>query len=529
MNHTLSQFIRGVLRSSLLNEDDDFSHLQKQIYDKGSKNNGELYDREIQVYLKALKDKFGIIPKQYLGSGNFGYAFLSTDGQTIKITSDKSEVVEARKWKDANPKHLPKVFNIIKIKVGDQNRNGAEDVYVIVKEHILQNPGFIKVIDSFEETFDKLLSLYHFSESPRPKFPVNATMFFAYCLGDKILQEELIKFINFAKQKGASNYLLWYVEQIISIYKELRGLGIESTDTYGKNIGIKNKQLIYIDPGFGDFDGKGWIEKEPYGAEVAQESISEDEDFENFQSDIEQKNTSLGGKLFNRPIKSYLKSIADKLGVTPAKFLGGGTSGYAFLTTDGKTVKITDDKSEVIEAKKYVGKDVKHLPKIYNLFKIKVGQEDSAYCIVKEYVLQNERFIDTISAAREELNYQLRNFSKHLRQNNGIENQNFPTSTHSFSMQINNNSIHESHMEMFLQFLKEQAKPMTYWFAEQFISLSKELGEFNIVSRDFIPPNMGVKNKTLIYLDAGYGDRNDDGWLEKQSYDTEVAQESKNP
>ncbi len=269
---------------------------------------------------------------------------------------------------------------------------------------------------------------------------------------------------------------------------------------------------------------------------ILRKSFLNEKEFETFKSDIEKKDTFLvgHGQLYNRSIESYLKAITDKLGVIPDKFIGRGSSGYAFLTTDGKVLKITTDISEIIEAKKYFRKDVNHLPKIYNIYKIQVGKYENKeiYCILKEYILQNERFIELLDSAKTELNYQLKKFSRHLRlspqTHKGVDNQNFPNSMYSLLTKINDNSVRESNIQLFLQYLKKESKPITYWFALQIISLNKELEKFNIMSRDFTPNNMGIKNKKLIFLDVGNGDIRGDGLIRTQPFDIEIAQENIN-
>lgn len=283
--------IRNIIRESLRQffEDVDFYDLQATVDQAGGINSGKIYKRQVQDYLKAISYKLGVNPVRFLGAGHFGFAFLTDKGQTIKITTDKSEVVEAKKWMDKNPEHLPKIFNVFKIKVGD----GNNEVYAIVKEHILQNKGFIKLLKNLEATLDEWLRQYHSDKieahnsnnenlelkefffnsnlEDYDKFPTGIRELFNDLEDGQISADDIAKFMSYLKHNKVSNQVRWYFEQICLVYEEMNSLGIKSSDTWAKNMGLRNKQLVYLDPGDGDTIGDGWIEKQPYHAEVAQE------------------------------------------------------------------------------------------------------------------------------------------------------------------------------------------------------------------------------------------------------------------
>ncbi len=48
----------------------------------------------------------------------------------------------------------------------------------------------------------------------------------------------------------------------------------------------------------------------------------------------------------------------EKFGIKPLKFLGAGTQGHAFLLDGDKTLKITMDKAEAIDAYRCIGKNI---------------------------------------------------------------------------------------------------------------------------------------------------------------------------
>lgn len=289
--------IRHIIREHLkqLFEDVDFYGLQATVDQDGGINSGKLYKRQVQDYLRVLYNKLGVKPVKFLGAGHFGFAFLTDEGQTIKITSDKSEVVEAKKWMDKNPEHLPKIFNVFKIKVGD----GSVEVYAIVKEYILQNNSFIKLIKNLESELDDWLSQYHVDKIEAPnsnseniqkeieeaffwpndadKFPTRIRELFNSLQDKQISPNEIAKFASYLKHNKVSNQLIWYFQQLYFLYEEMNSIGIKSSDTWAKNMGLRNKQLVYLDPGDGDKIGDGWIEKRHFDAEVAQENYLNEE------------------------------------------------------------------------------------------------------------------------------------------------------------------------------------------------------------------------------------------------------------
>ncbi len=154
----LSQFIRGVLHSSLLNEDDVLKKLKSDVVTQDYMNSGKIHDRDIMEFLKLIKKNLNLDIVKFLGQGAFGYAFLTSDNKTVKLTRDSSEAVEGNKIRNSNSKHFPRIHNILKVKVGnDEDR--PIDVYIIVKDHILQNQSFVHFMMGMNS---KLEEIYRF-------------------------------------------------------------------------------------------------------------------------------------------------------------------------------------------------------------------------------------------------------------------------------------------------------------------------------------------------------------------------------
>lgn len=264
MTSLVRQHIRNLLKRTVLQ--DDYNQLQKQVDSTVHFHGGQLYGRQIQNYLQVLSEKLGIKIIKYLGAGQFGFAFLTDDMKTVKITMDKSEVVEAKKLMSLKPKHLPMVFNVLKLKVN----NSDEDVYVIVKEYILQNPQYVKMLDIMDENIDKYYDFFR-QESLKPIF-LPAYNLKGAIYYNTLKRETIGPFLEYLHRFNA-NKETWYINQLLEIIDELKQLGIGSKDLKAANFGIRNKNLIFIDIGAGDKIGDGWIEKKDYDATVAENDL----------------------------------------------------------------------------------------------------------------------------------------------------------------------------------------------------------------------------------------------------------------
>lgn len=93
---------------------------------------------------------------------------------------------------------------------------------------------------------------------------------------------------------------------------------------------------------------------------------------------------------FNREIYDHLlvrnAKLKDLYGFTlpdSAKWIGSGTQGAAYLTTNNKVLKITYDASEAYSSKLVIGKNPKYINHIYAVFEIK-GFPKKLYGIYQE-------------------------------------------------------------------------------------------------------------------------------------------------
>lgn len=260
MENNLRLHIRNLLRKNLF-EDNYVQHFEKiksgVANTLAKKNQEELFQKPVARILDALHKQLGIKFSKFLGSGNFGVAFLTDDGKTIKITSDKSEAIEANRYIGKEVQHLPKVYKIMKIKLTNN-----DDAYVIIKEFILQNEQFVKFLTSMCQDFtDELKKYNHYFDNDFPKHILK------YIYEASINNLNNKDFVDYLKLNNQPN-LVWLANQLVELINEMQSLNMQSDDIKPNNLGIKNKKLIYLDIGWGDMDGGGWVEKQPYAAEV---------------------------------------------------------------------------------------------------------------------------------------------------------------------------------------------------------------------------------------------------------------------
>lgn len=259
-------YIKVLLENALSDIDVVKSSARYQDSDK-------IYGRPIGAYLDLLQTKYGFHFKKFLGGGEFGVAFLTDDNKTVKITRDRSEVVEAFKYKNSHITaiHLPKVYNTMKLKVG--TGEDATTIYVIVKDFILQNPALVNLLDNIYESGDMYRNKFN---ELFPEFRHYTGMDLQDFITDSIVsahneEYEIVinKFIEFLNENNRKKEI-WYIQQLREIGQEVLKYGMQSFDFHNKNLGIKNKKLIYLDAGNGDYFGPIGQNKQEYDAELAE-------------------------------------------------------------------------------------------------------------------------------------------------------------------------------------------------------------------------------------------------------------------
>jgi hypothetical protein len=161
----------------------------------------------------------------------------------------------------------------------------------------------------------------------------------------------------------------WLLDQLLSIIDEMRKHNISSDDYMNdSNWGYKDKSTLGVfDLGFGDY----YDEFEETPDEI-----------------IIDKDSNL----------SLLDFIKDKMNIKDSTYIGGGFFGYAHDIGSGKILKITKDKTEAINAKKVMGKELTHIANVYDVKKFE--RKSNMYFII---VLEKLELDTELESLNEEL------------------------------------------------------------------------------------------------------------------------------
>lgn len=191
-------------------------------------------------------------------------------------------------------------------------------------------------------------------------------------------------------------------------------------------------------------------------------------------------------------------TLADKiskrlsLGGQP-DFIGSGSSGYAFRVGD-KIIKITEDRTEYIEAAKIKGKKNHHIEDIYATYILNPPMDD-IYVIIGEFLRHSEKEQNYIT---EEINSAF-NDDEILPRKYGY----FAEFQYSYIIE---NKYGDKDVKFILsQFEKELTPNIDWKIVVQYFEMLKELRKNGIRSAD-IDANLAFKkNGNLAYFDLGFG------------------------
>lgn len=188
------------------------------------------------------------------------------------------------------------------------------------------------------------------------------------------------------------------------------------------------------------------------------------------------------------------QKLSKKFNIGKFAPLGSGTSGFAYYIPNNRVLKITKDKSEVVEAHKIKGKKLKHLANIYDTF-ILWGKYEGTYVIISELLDKTEDIDDAHDF-----------FNKFLREhyNSYVDNflQDYRDGDFSKSDLLRyENDIHD--------YLEPYKAKLTLWYMNGMMRIIDELKANKIISTDYGTTNLGIKKDgSLAMYDFGYGDTN---------------------
>lgn len=277
---------------------------------------------------KLLEPIMSFEKESFLGEGSMGVALKSKDNRIIKITTDLSEIEEYNILLGKKTKHFPFVYDVKMVKYQGKKYG------VILKEFIPQNKSIHQVVSI--NTINKHINLNIFRLYKK-----------AYNLDLKTDEKYPHK-------------LNWLINQINSIAREARLLGITSLDFGLENIMIKDDTIIWFDVGQTAFDK---TRKEDLVLETRKKLDKKDLD----------------------NIKKITSKVTKKLNIQDYNLIDFGFFGAAFKIDNNKVLKITTDESEIINAYHIKKHKSEFFPEIYELKRVKADGRDYGL-LITEYI-----------------------------------------------------------------------------------------------------------------------------------------------
>jgi len=415
---------------------------------------------------RAITEKLGMpAPQKSLGSGSKGAAFELGNDVVMKITSDVSEADAAFKTMRNKPQTIADMYEVYK--VVDTEKNLA--FFVLLQENIQDKP--LKLFWQYHDFIDKIK-------------PNGMDMGDVFILinrrGDKLLRNmELVKDlpqhvltdnpeagVDDAARKKSSEFLAG----ILAIKTDLINNNINSNDySRYENLGYKDGILTYFDVGDYRADEPDVGDNVIYLPE-GQEGLTEEYDKET------------ADKIANQ--------VAAQKGLGQPVYMRGGRNGIAYNIGNDKVLKITKDKSEAVENLSLIGKKLKYVAEIFNVFEVtsKSHKIPPTYAIVLEKLETNPE----IRRQFDRLEYA---FNKIM----GVE---IPDVIEYYLGEWDDGKVDKNKINSYLK-----RNPRDAEFFGGLLRIMEETKAQGIESIDYLnPDNLGYKkNGALAFFDVGSG------------------------
>lgn len=186
---------------------------------------------------------------------------------------------------------------------------------------------------------------------------------------------------------------------------------------------------------------------------------------------------------------SVFKAISQKLDIKNPTWLGSGKNGRAYRFDD-KVLKITKDESEAEVKYKLIGQNMKHLSKIYEVYRININSlkgygykmDDNIFVIIQEFIPHDLMYYPVW-------------YNFFLRVVVMIETFHLPLDSVKDILAV---------YKRFYIEMQELEKFPDYYYI-QFLELLREMNQLGIDSVDFNPHNFGITtDKRLVFYDIGF-------------------------
>jgi 2'-5' RNA ligase len=196
-----------------------------------------LGDMKIDDFASKIANKLGHEVTDFLGSGTQGYAFELSNGEVMKITSDKTEALEAMKLVGKDNKHLGGFNKVYRL----PNKN----IYIILRESLdVDQNKYLKLIDDSFHEWDE-----HLKDDDK-YYPPN-TALGIYNDQSRFNQTKFKNTVDKIKEIGVEKFPASM--QFIGVIEDMIKNNIRSTDVGGDNMGFKKDgTLAFYDLGYSD-------------------------------------------------------------------------------------------------------------------------------------------------------------------------------------------------------------------------------------------------------------------------------------
>jgi hypothetical protein len=419
-----------------------------------------------------------------VGQGKMGTAFMTDEGDLLKLTYDSNEAEMAKKLLNKNLKYFPNIYRVAQFK--------RSKIYVILKEFVEVNDDINDVVASFETHIGMAVKKSKMGEFIR--YHDLAEVFDYLYFNINRLSQEIIDDVKEKLEKENPKLGKLFLD-LLGMIREAKKHDIVLVDFIHHNVGMKNGNYCLFDNGG---HGNDKVDVEDLEDEFINEAIGVDD----YDEDTARK-------------------LLSKVPGINARFIvGHGSKGTAFLTQDRKVIKLTKDSDEAITGRDLIGKNLKHFPTTYYVGQFK---KSKIFVVVKEYIRRSKQMENLFE--RLEVNLGKAAYDVYVNHTYSDKEENPDdkgTSFRSFDVikRIYNEVYHEDYIN---EIAEELAKFDLKEFFFDVCELIDEARENDISIYELLSVNIGEKNGKICLFDYG---RHRNETVDVEDLEKELAENS---
>jgi len=219
-------------------------------------------NEQTEICNKISIDNFNSAIKSFLGSGVFGWAFELENGLVMKLTTDESEALNAKRLISTKNTNLITYYDVIRLESDSDIKYGTGSKYKGTDFMGRQRVKYKRTLLGMNNTYCILMDKVDqkISNSQKKNYldfwgNHNTHEGYSDSFKNKILNmsdEDIKKYCLGESNRKISESVLNTRFDIVKIYQELFKNNIITTDVHWENMGIKNGKIIAFDFGFTD-------------------------------------------------------------------------------------------------------------------------------------------------------------------------------------------------------------------------------------------------------------------------------------